>query len=85
MSEDSPTTPITIRTSRQMVAELDALASAMDRSRNYVVKEALQQYLATHAWQAERIEAGLEDVREGRIDLAEQVFSDIAARHGWKG
>ncbi len=83
MGDNAGTATITIRASRQMVTALDALASATDRSRNYLVKQAIQQFLETHAWQVERIEAGLSDVREGRVEPAEQVFGDIAARHGW--
>ena len=33
--------------------------------------------------QAERIEAGLADIREGRTIPADSVFARIAAKHGW--
>lgn len=45
MTEESPTTPITIGASREMVEGLDAEA--------------------------------------GKVDPAEQVLADLAARHGW--
>ena len=32
-----PTEPITIRASKDVVSQIDALATSMDRSRNYVV------------------------------------------------
>ena len=73
--------PITIRTSK--VAEIDALASAMDRSRNYVVNQAIEQYLAANAWQVERIREGLAAAREGRVLPADEVFAGIAGKHGW--
>ncbi len=84
MPQDSPTAPITVRAAKEMVADIDALASAMDRSRNYVVVQALQHYLEANAWQIERINAGIAAAREGRIRPAEEVLSGIAARHGWK-
>lgn len=73
--------PITIRTAK--VSEIDALASAMDRSRNYVVNQAIEQYLEANAWQVERITAGIEAAQSGNVQPAEEVFAGIAAKHGW--
>lgn len=73
---------IIIRTPR--VAEIDALASAMDRSRNYVVNQAIEHYLAANAWQVERIREGLAAAREGRVLPADEVFTGIAAKHSWR-
>lgn len=84
MSDNRPTEPITIRAAKDVVSDIDALASAMDRSRNYIVNQALQQYLEANAWQIERIKEGLAAADEGRVRPAEDVFADIAAKHGWK-
>jgi predicted transcriptional regulator len=84
MNEEPASAPITIRAARQTVTEIDALATAMDRSRNYIVNQAIRQYLEANAWQLDRIKAGLEDVREGRIEPAEEVFAAIAGKHGWQ-
>ena len=83
MPQDSPTEPITVRAAKDVVSEIDALAAAMDRSRNYVVNQALRQYLDANAWQVERIKEGLAAAREGRVRSAEDVFADIEAKHGW--
>ena len=83
MTQDRPTEPITVRTAKAVVAEIDALATATDRSRNYIVNQALKQYLEANAWQVERIEDGLAEARAGRVRPAEEVFSAIAAKHGW--
>ncbi len=83
MPQDSPTEPITVRATKDVVSEIDALAAAMDRSRNYVVNQALRQYLEANAWQIERINEGVAAAREGRVRPAEDVFADIAAKHGW--
>ena len=84
MSDNRPTEPITIRAAKDVVSDIDALASAMDRSRNYIVNQALQQYLEANAWQIERIKEGLAAADEGHVRPAEEVFADIAAKHGWK-
>ncbi|HEY0121058.1 MAG TPA: ribbon-helix-helix protein, CopG family [Rhizobium sp.] len=73
--------PITIRTAK--VAEIDALANAMDRSRNYIVNQAIEQYLETNAWQMERIKAGVMAARDGKVAPADDVFAAIATKHGW--
>ncbi|MBI3517407.1 MAG: ribbon-helix-helix protein, CopG family [Proteobacteria bacterium] len=81
MPQDSPTEPITIRAAKEVVRDIDALAAAMDRSRNYVVNQALRHYLETNAWQIERIKDGVAAARQGRVRPADDVFADIAARH----
>jgi len=78
-----PTEPITIRTTKHTVSEIDAIAASMERSRNYVVNQALRQYLETNAWQLARIKQGIDDAREGRVRPAQEVFASIAEKHGW--
>jgi len=81
MPQTRPTEPITIRTGK--VAEIDALAQSMDRSRNYIVNQAIEQYLAANAWQMERIKDGIAAARDGRTVPAEDIFAGISAKHGW--
>jgi predicted transcriptional regulator len=81
MTLRAATEPITIRTAK--VAEIDALAAAMDRSRNYIVNQAIEQYLEANAWQIGTISEGIAAARDGRVLPAEAVFAEIAARHGW--
>lgn len=63
--------------------EIDALAHAMDRSRNYIVNQAIEQYLEANAWQMERITAGVKAARAGKVQPVDEVFAGIAAKHGW--
>ncbi|MEL4073534.1 ribbon-helix-helix protein, CopG family [Ochrobactrum sp. GPK 3] len=81
MSQHAVSAAITIRTAK--VSEIDALASAMDRSRNYIINQAIEQYLEANVWQMERITAGIEAARSGKVQSADEVFSGIAAKHGW--
>ncbi len=81
MPQRAASEPITIRTAK--VAEIDALAGAMDRSRNYIVNQAIEQYLEANTWQMERIRDGIAAAREGKVAPAGEVFAGIAAKHGW--
>lgn len=83
MARQQPTEPITVRAAKEIVVEIDALAAAMDRSRNYIVNQALQQYLEANAWQIARVKEGIAAAREGRVRPAEDVFADIEAKHDW--
>jgi predicted transcriptional regulator len=57
----------TVRTDRKKVKQLDKLASKMDRSRNYLVNQAIDQLLELHAWQIERTREGIKAADEGRF------------------
>lgn len=81
MAERAASEPITVRTAK--LSEIDALAKATDRSRNDIVNQAIEQYLEANAWQMERISAGIDAAREGRVIPADEVFTGIAAKHGW--
>lgn len=81
MSQRAESEPITVRTTK--AAEIAALASAMDRSRNYIINQAIDQYLEANAWQMERIKDGIAAARDGRVLPAGDVFADIAAKRGW--
>ena len=84
MPSDTPSEPITVRIRKQTVSEIDALAASMDRSRNYIVNEAIRHYLDANRWQIERIKEGVAAARAGQVKPAEQVYAEIAAKFGWK-
>lgn len=73
--------PITIRTS--MVKEIDALAKAMKRSRNFIVNQAIEQYLVANAWQIDRIEEGIASLNDGSVLPGEDALPRIADKYGW--
>jgi predicted transcriptional regulator len=61
------TEAFTVRSDRKKVKQLDKLASQMDRSRNYLVNQAIDQLLEIHAWQIERTKEGIKAADEGRF------------------
>lgn len=53
------TEAFSVRADAKKVAKLDRLAKQLDRSRNYVVNQAIDQLLELHAWQDERVREGI--------------------------
>jgi predicted transcriptional regulator len=84
MRPDETTEPITIRTAKEVVSRIDALAGATHQSRDEIVDDALRQYLDTQPWQIARIEKGLAAARDGRVRPAHDVLADIATKHGFE-
>ena len=58
------TEAFTVRAESNVVHQLDHIAGSLDRSRNYVVNQAVQEYLKAHAWQIEKITQGIESADE---------------------
>jgi predicted transcriptional regulator len=58
-------TTITVRTDPEIAAKITSLAEAMDRSRNWVIEEALKQYIETQSWQIEGIKQAQESLARG--------------------
>ena len=61
------TVAFTVRTDHKKLKKLDKLADQMERSRNYVVNQAIDQLLEVHAWQVERTKEGIKAADEGRF------------------
>lgn len=81
------TEAFTIRAETNIVHKLDDLAGSLDRSRNYLVNQAIKEYLETHAWQVEKITQGIaaadrdeliahDDVMREMEDLIERKAKD---------
>ena len=72
------TEAFSVRTDSRKVQQLDKLAKQQDRSRNYLVNQAINEFLELYAWQEERIKAGIKAADEGRIageGEMERIFS----------
>ncbi len=61
------TEAFTIRADSKKVKKLDQLANKLDRSRNYLVNQAIEQYLDLNAWQIQQIKNGIKAADEGRF------------------
>lgn len=70
---------ISIRIDAAAIDKLDTLARAQDRSRNWIVKEALQQYFDHQDWMVKAIKDGIRDADAGRTVPHDQVVAEVAA------
>ena len=68
---------ITVRVRDDMVQELDELARAMDRSRSWVVTDALSRYLQEERHWMEQIRRGIEAADRGELIPHEQVMEEM--------
>jgi predicted transcriptional regulator len=71
------TTSITIRTDPDLVERIGALAEALDRSRNWVIEDALKQYLAQQGWYLEGIRQAQASLEQGRGVPHEALMAEL--------
>ena len=53
------------------------MAGSLDRSRNYLVNQAIKEYLETHAWQVEKITQGIASADRGELVAHDDVMRGI--------
>jgi RHH-type rel operon transcriptional repressor/antitoxin RelB len=46
---------------------LDAIATALDRDRSYLINEAIEAYLDVHRWQMDHVREGLRQANSGEF------------------
>ncbi len=61
------TEAFSVRADTKKVKQLDKIAKQQDRSRNYMVNQAIDQLLELHTWQNERIKEGISAADQGRF------------------
>jgi predicted transcriptional regulator len=56
---------ITIRVSSEAQKKLDHIAAGFDRSRNWLINEAIENYLDVYEWQEKRIKERIKNAEKG--------------------
>ena len=69
---------ITIRTETNTVEKISAIAKAMDRSRNWVIEDALKQYIDQQAWYIEGIQQAQASLAAGEGIPHAEVMAEIS-------
>lgn len=71
------TEAFTVRAEPDIVHQLDSMAESLDRSRNYLVNQAIKEYLEAHAWQIEKITQGIAAADRGELVDHDQVMQEM--------
>jgi predicted transcriptional regulator len=74
------TSTTSIRLPEEVLRALDDLARATARNRNYLIAEAVKEYVARETWHLRRVQEGLRQVEAGEVAAAAQVE---ALWEGW--
>ena len=74
------TVPLSFRVSPEKAKKIERLSKATDRPKSWLPEQALEAYLEVHAWQVERIETSLDDLKTGKGVPHERVAGWLA---GW--
>lgn len=64
---------VTFRTEADTRVALDRLATVLDRDRSYLINEAVEAFLAVHAWQIAHIADGLRQAEAGKFADEQEV------------
>jgi predicted transcriptional regulator len=73
------TAAFTVRAESDIVHQLDIIADSLDRSRNYLVNQALREYLHNHAWQIDKISQGIAAADNGDLIDHNDVMREMDA------
>jgi predicted transcriptional regulator len=68
---------ISFRAVTEKIDALDSLASAQDRSRSYLINQAITNYIELHAYQDALVRKGLDEMRQGRVIRHEEVVKRL--------
>jgi len=68
---------ISFRAKAEKIDELDELAATRDRSRSYLINEAISNYIELHAYQDALVRQGLGEIRIGRVVGHEEVVKRL--------
>ena len=71
------TEAFTIRAETDIVHQLDSLAESLDRSRNYLVNQAIKAYLQANAPAYNKINQGIAAADRGEVIAHEDVMREI--------
>jgi len=68
---------LTLRLDSKLKKKLDKLAKATDRSRSFLVSEAIREYVALNEWQIEEIKKGLREADAGDFASDEEMEQTV--------
>ncbi|HVB68930.1 MAG TPA: CopG family ribbon-helix-helix protein [Acetobacteraceae bacterium] len=79
-SDTRKTAPVSVRLEPALNDQLNAIASALDRPKSWVIDQALRDFVAVQQWQLAAIDEGIAAADAGRVVAHEDV---VAWVHSW--
>ena len=76
-----PSSPITTRLTKETIEKLEKLSIATQRSKSFLVAEAVDKYLSDQEWQVEDIKKGLEQAEKDEF-AADNDVRDFFRKRG---
>ena len=67
------TSTVSAKLDPEVAKKLEMLVKATDRSKSYLVVEAIESYLEDQAWQIEAIKEGIKEADKGKFATERQV------------
>ncbi len=68
----------TIRMEDSMLDRVDSLAKSVQRSRTWIINQAVEQFLTYEEWFVREIETGIKEAKSGNIASSEEVVQRFA-------
>lgn len=75
-----PSQTTSIRLDSEKLARLDRLAAAIDRSRSWVMNQAIEQYLDYEEWFAQSVREGIASADRGELTPHDEVMAEARRR-----
>ncbi len=76
-----PTENVTVRMRPEVQRQVDKIAANLDRSRNWLINQAIAQYLEVYDWQTARIRERLQQAERGGTFVPhEQAMQHLEAK-----
>lgn len=76
-SQDKNEVAFTIRLNRKLAKDITALSDGLNRSKNYLLNEAVANYVSQKMKSYEGIMTGLEDIRKRKVYSHKEVMGEI--------
>jgi predicted transcriptional regulator len=77
MSKPPLSDPITLRVPADVLADIEAIAKATERSRSWVIVRALKIYLQQEGADILAFRKGLDELQAGEVEDMDQVLKDL--------
>ena len=69
-----------IRVGDDVLARLDRLAKSMDRSRSWVISQAIERYLDHEEWFLDQVDHGIAQADRGELMAHDAVMREVRSR-----